>query len=224
MPAPHYRISRHLQHRRHIIPETQPNALSRNPTDLLTDQVHLLSDINLSIARLEQSQAQTATALADLAVGVRLTNDQHAAPAADQDKPLEGDTGSLSAVHVVNGIVIVGFVLLTYFWVSVGVWQIYFGVQLAKYSDVVGIQPEVITGVMNIFLSFINIVVINSIVNRRRDTVLGIWLIVLLSVAWGIFQLIGQGALLQAIAVPIYLVSAMLITVNRNYFLSPQSA
>jgi hypothetical protein len=188
----------------------------RNPTELLSDQVQLLSSINQSITRLDQRQAETSAALADLAASVRLSADQRAA-LTDQAKPLELESISSPAVHVVNAIVIIGFAFLTLFWVAVGVWQIYLGVQLAPYSDVVGIQTEIIVGALNIFLSLINIAIINSIVKRGRGTVLGIWIIALLSAVWGMYQM-NQGVLIQAVAVPIYIVSAMLITINRNYF------
>lgn len=124
------------------------------------------------------------------------------------------------AVQTVNGIVISLLVLLTLFWIGVGSFQIYTGLNLASLNE--GLYTQIGTlyayGVTNIVISLLHLVGVKEIVAHAKNVVWGIRLLCLIGAAGGILQLALNQATLQLIPVPIYLMLAFLIGVNGEFF------
>ena len=214
---------------------SQQTIPSRNPTDLLSDQVRLLSSINQSLGRLEQTQAKTAAELAAVFTGVaeireKIGSEGKVAPQALGSREwisgAELSSADPSATHLINGIMIVGLIALTFLWIYVGITQIYLGIQLAQIKISVGpaVQPEVPIGIFNIIVSFIHMSLVNCIVKRNVSTFYLIWALSIISAIGGFAQVAGGvGVSIQADSIPIYFLLGWLVTINRGYFTQKKS-
>ena len=77
-----------------------------------------------------------------------------------------------------------------------------------------------LSGIWNIIISIVNLWLIKAVVNRKNSVVRDLTFLGIVGSLWGGYQLIFGGAYLQACAVPLYIILAVLAQVNKRDFIN----
>jgi hypothetical protein len=124
-----------------------------------------------------------------------------------------------SVAHGNNSIglvIIILLVIMASFWLIVGFLQIASGSLLAELGEGYRLTPFLCGG-WNIIVSVINLALIADVMKRKKSVVRNLMFLGIVGVIWGTIQLI-DGAWLQACAIPMYIVLAVLANINKEYF------
>jgi len=81
----------------------------------------------------------------------------------------------------------------------------------------IGISGEYLAGGWNILASIVNLYLIRGVVKRSRKVVNALIFLGIVGGIWGVYQLLN-GTWIQAIAIPMYIVLAILAQVNKENF------
>jgi hypothetical protein len=121
-----------------------------------------------------------------------------------------GAPGSLDPISI---IMIVLLVLLAGYWLLIGFLQFFVGAVAEQNTF-----DLAVCGAWNVFASILNLLIIGEIVKRSARVPNEMMLLAVFGTLWGGFQLILQGAALQACAIPFYIILGVLGYVNREIF------
>jgi len=105
----------------------------------------------------------------------------------------------------ISTIIIVLLVVMGMFWLVIGFMQLTSGTGVVFY------------GIWNILISIINLALIRDVVKRTRKVVLNLTFLGIVGSIWGAVQLFS-GVWVQAFAIPLYIVLAILAQTNKEYF------
>lgn len=117
--------------------------------------------------------------------------------------PEMNQVSKLEASNPVSNVIIVLLVVMGLFWLAIGFIQIG--------------NSQILVGIWNIVISIINLTLIRNVIRRSHRVVNSLIFLGVVGGIWGLVQLLS-GAWLQAFAIPIYIVLAVLAGTNKEYF------
>lgn len=121
----------------------------------------------------------------------------------------------------INIIIIILLVIMGIFWLIIGFTQ--FGVArvAAEIDPSTSPMSYYLSGIWNIVISIINLWLINGVVKRRKIVVRDLTFLGIVGSVWGGYQLIVSGSLIQACAIPLYIILAVLVQINKHEYINP---
>jgi len=119
------------------------------------------------------------------------------------------------ATNAVTIIIIVLLVVLSLFWLGVGLLQLSVGLSNSPYVNTVDM---VCTGTWNLFISVINLASISDVLRRYRRAVRNLMLLATAGSIFAFVQLLWGGAWIQVLVVPLYIVLGVLCGFNEAQF------
>jgi len=123
----------------------------------------------------------------------------------------------------VSTIIIVLLVIMGLFWLFIAFTQF----SLGSMTTNLGLETggDALTfylyGIWNIFISIVNLWMIKGVVRRRKIMVRDLTFLGIVGSLWGGYQLVVDGAFIQACAVPLYIILAVLIQINKREYVNP---
>lgn len=121
----------------------------------------------------------------------------------------------------INIIIIILLVIMGIFWLMIGLTQFGLAQVAAEIDPTTSPMNYYLSGLWNIVISIINLWLINGVVKRRKIVVRDLTFLGIVGSVWGGYQLIVSGSLIQACAIPLYIILAILVQINKHEYINP---
>ncbi|MHB0922667.1 MAG: hypothetical protein ACYC3H_01710 [Bellilinea sp.] len=126
-----------------------------------------------------------------------------------------------SSSQSINIIIIILLVIMGIFWLIIGFTQFGLARVAAELDPTTSQMSYYLSGLWNIVISIINLWLINGVVKRRKIVVRDLTFLGIVGSVWGGYQLIVSGSLIQACAIPLYIILAILVQINKHEYINP---